>query len=488
MGKHGNFSASLAMLALMSACGGGGGGGSAPPAEGPVGSPPPVSTPPPAAPALCSLRERQNWTLAQLQEWYVFPELLATGVNPDDHATVQSYIDAVVAPARAQNKDQTFTYIGSLADDLAFQNSGGGAGFGLRLSSDVAAGRVFVAEAFEGGPALGSNIDRGTEILAIGNSAAELRTVGSILAAEGASGVIAALGPATTGLARVLRVVDPDGTTRDVALTKAVYTLDPVSNRYGALILDDGGRKVAYINFRAFIGAPAEADLRAAFAQFKAQGITEVIVDLRYNGGGLINTAVLFANLLLGNRSSSDVVLSRVFRPSKSGSTNSAFFARQTQSISATKVAFIGTGATASSSEMLMNAVLPYLGGNAALIGSNTFGKPVGQVFIDRPTCDDRLRIVAFAVRDKNGQGDYFNGIASRFQSTCSAADDVTRTLGDPQEASIRTALDFLAGRQCTPIGAGGAATQSLGEGAGKPALLSPAQPNAAQRELPGAF
>jgi C-terminal processing protease CtpA/Prc len=476
------------MLALLSACGGGGGGGNPPPDNPVVVVPPPPVSAPPAAPALCSLRERQDWTLAQIQEWYVFPELLATNVNPDNHATVQSYIDALVAPARAQNKDRIFTYISPLAEDIAFLNSGAGAGFGFRLSSDVTAGRVFVAEAFEGGPALASNIDRGTEILAIGTSAADLKTVGSILASEGASGVIAALGPGTAGLARVVRVVDPGGTTRDVTLTKTVYTLDPVSNRYGALVLDDGGKKVGYIAFRSFIGAPAEADLRAAFAQFKAQGITEVIVDLRYNGGGLINTAVLFANLLLGNRSPSEVVLTRAFRPSKSANNNSAFFAPQPQSIVATKVAFIGTGATGSSSEMLMNSVIPYLGANTALIGSNTYGKPVGQVFIDRAACDDRLRIIAFAVQDKNGQSDYFNGMASRFQKTCSAADEVTRALGDPQEASIRTALDFLAGRQCTPIAGNSAAAQSLGEGAGQPALLSTPQPTAAQRELPGSF
>jgi C-terminal processing protease CtpA/Prc len=483
--KHRKFSASVALIAMLSACGGGGGSGSGG-GDGVVVVPPPTSSPP-AAPAACSLRGRQDWALAQLQEWHLFPDLLATSVNPDSYTSVQDYIDALVAPARAQNKDRIFTYISPLAEDIAFLNSGSNAGFGMRLSSDVGAGRVFVSEAFEGGPALGANIDRGVEVLAIGASLSDLRTVGSIIAAEGAAGVINALGPATTGLTRLLRVRDPNGSTRDVTLTKTVYTLDPVSDRYGALTLDDAGKKVGYINFRTFIGAPAEADLRTAFAQFRAQGITEVIVDLRYNGGGLINTAVLFSNLLLGNRSASDVVLSRAFRPSKSANNSSSFFAPQPQSISATKVAFIGTGSTASSSEMLMNAVLPYLGANAALIGSNTFGKPVGQVFIDRAACDDRLRIIAFAVQDKNGQGDYFNGIASKFQSTCSAADDVTRPFGDPQEASVRTALDFLAGRQCTPIGSS-ATTQGLSGTAGKRELLIPAQPNTAQRDLPGSF
>jgi C-terminal processing protease CtpA/Prc len=342
-----------------------------------------------------------------------------------------------------------------------------------------------VAEAFEGGPALASDIDRGTEILAIGTNASDLRTVSAIIAAEGTAGVTNALGPSTVGLSRVLRVRDANGTTRDVTVAKANYTLDPVSNRYGTLIFDDGGRKVGYINFRSFIGGPAESDLRAAFAQFRAAGISEVIVDLRYNGGGLISTAVLLTNLLQGQRSTSNI-LSISVRKSSEVITR---FNPQPQSISATRIAFIGTGSTASASEIVMNSVLPYLGANAALIGSNTFGKPVGQFFRDRPACDDRLRVLAFETQNANRQADYFNGIAPKFQSTCRAADDVTRPLGDPQEASIRVALDFLAGRQCTPIASSGATAQGLGGGAGTRSLLTPAQPNnTVQRELPGSF
>jgi hypothetical protein len=80
MGKFRHLGMALSAAALLSSCGGGGGGGS-PPGDGTVVVPPPVSSPPPA-PALCSLRDRQDWALAQLQEWYIFPELLATNVNP----------------------------------------------------------------------------------------------------------------------------------------------------------------------------------------------------------------------------------------------------------------------------------------------------------------------------------------------------------------------------------------------------------------------
>ncbi|HEY0116982.1 MAG TPA: S41 family peptidase [Allosphingosinicella sp.] len=469
------------MLALLSACGGGGGGGG----DGTIVVPPPT-TPPPAQTAGCSLRERQDWAAAQLREWYLFPDLLATSANPANYSSVQDYIDALVAPARAQNRDRFFTYVTSIQEENAFYESGSSAGFGFRLALD-ASNRLLISESFEDTPALAAGIDRGTEIVAIGTSTGNLRTVSSIIASEGSAGLNNALGPATIGTSRTFQVRDLNGATRTVTIAKAEYEIDPVSARYGARIINDGGKNVGYINLRTFIG-PANTALRSAFAQFKAAGITEVIVDFRYNGGGLVSVAELLSNLLGGGRSTSDVLSYTTFRAEKAVNNQTDFFAPLPESINATKIAFIGTGSSASASELVMNAFIPYLRGNTALIGSNTYGKPVGQIAIDRPACDDRLRVIAFATQNADRQGDYFTGLASKFQTTCRATDDITRPLGDPQEASIRAALDFLGGRQCTPI-TSTATTQGLREGMGRGDLLLPEQPTGTiQRELPGSY
>jgi C-terminal processing protease CtpA/Prc len=485
-GRHKRFSASVAILALLSACGGGGGGGGG--GDGIAVLPPTSPTPPPISGAGCSLAERQNWVAAQLNEWYLFPESIAPNVNPASFSSVQAYIDALVAPARAQSRDRFFTYITSIAEENAFFNSGSSAGLGVRLSIDGAARRLFISEAFEGAPALAAGIDRGTEILAIGTSTSNLKTVNDIIAAEGNGGITAALGPNTVGTTRLLRVRDTDGTVRDVSVAKADFSITPVSSRYGARIIDDGGKKVGYVNLRTFIG-PADPALRSAFSQFKAQGINQVVVDFRYNGGGLVSIAELMNNLLLGQRTSADVLSYTVFRPSKASNNDTEFFAPQPQSIASMKIAFIGTTSSASASESVMNSTLPYLGANAALIGTNTFGKPVGQIALDRAQCDDRLRVIAFATQNASKQGDYYTGLASKFQSTCKAPDDLTRQLGDPQEGSIKSALDFLAGRPCTTgsISGGGLTTQSVKE-TGERELLTPMAPTTAQREVPGFY
>lgn len=465
----------LGLIALLSGCGGGGGGGSTSNAPGNGGSNPPST-------ATCSLRDRQDWAAAQLREWYLFPETLPASLDPAPYASVESYIDALTATARAQGRDRFFTYLTSIAEENAYYASGNTAGFGIRLGLD-GSNRLFVTEAFEGAPGLAAGLDRGTEILAIGTGSGNLRTVSAIIAAEGTAGLTNALGPDTAGTTRVLRISDAGGA-REVSVAKADFDLLPVSTRYGARIINDGGRQVGYVNLRTFIST-ADPALRDAFAQFRAAGVTDIIVDLRYNGGGLVSIAQLFGDLLGRDRAASDVFSYTVFRSEKSAENETRFFQPQSQSVAPARIAFIGTRGTASASELVINAFIPYLHANAALIGTNTYGKPVGQIAIDRAACDDRFRIIAFATQNAARQGGYFNGLAGTVEASCRANDDISRQLGDPQEASTRAALDFLAGRSCTAISSGIAA-QRLREVQRE--SLTPERPNTAQREVPGLF
>ncbi|WP_188449505.1 S41 family peptidase [Sphingomonas psychrolutea] len=476
----------VALATLLASCSGGGttsGSGTTPTATTPTPSPTTTA-------AGCTLRDRQDWALSQLREWYLFPDTLPATLDPTPYSTVSDYIDALTATARAQRKDRYFTYLTSIASEDAFYASGSSAGFGFRLTLDSTGRRVFIAEAFEGAPALSAGIDRGTEIVAIGTSASDLRTVDAIIAAEGGNGVTNALGPSTAGTTRVLRITDASGT-RNVTVSKSDYSLTPVSSRYGAQIITDGGRQVGYINLRTFIST-ADPALRSAFASFRAAGITNVIVDVRYNGGGLVSIAELMTNLLGANRSTSDVIDYMTFRPEKASNNVTAFFAPQPQSIAPTKIAFIGTGGSASASELVIAAQIPYLHANAALIGTNTYGKPVGQIALDRSACDDRLRVIAFALQNANRQGAYYDGLASIVEASCQAGDDLTHPLGSPLETSTRAALDYLAGRSCTTITAASGTQSAQALSVRVPArpleLLTPERPDTVQREVPGSF
>ncbi|WP_335682321.1 S41 family peptidase [Porphyrobacter sp. HT-58-2] len=431
-----------------------------------------------------------------LNEWYLFPDLLAAA-NPGAFNDLQSYLDARVAPARNLGRDRFFTFANSIAEENALINSGASAGFGIRLFYDTPNGRLFVTEAYESANGFAAGLDRGSEIIAIGTSSNTLQTVSSLFASGGGQAVANALGPSTAGTSRVLRFVQPNGTTIERNITKTEFSLDPVSDRYGALILNDGGRRVGYINLRTFIIADAANQLRAAYGQFAAQGVTELIIDFRYNGGGLVSVGDTMGDLMGAGRVGQ--VWSRtVLRPSKASENQTRNLQSEPNAIAPTKVAVITTGASASASELVTNSLLPYLGNNIALVGANSFGKPVGQAGFDLTACDLRVRAVAFQTVNANNQGEYYTGLASVVPNTCRAGDDLTRPLGDPAEASIAAALDFLAGRVCTPISGAGtdnvagglneAQRERIGLDLPEREALMPRRPNAAQRELPGLF
>lgn len=490
MGRSKQSVAAVTLAALMLAsCGGG--GGSSGGGGGPV-TVTPTPTPTPTPTASCGLSARQAFAKGVIDEWYLFPGDVATGVNAASYSNVETYIDALVAPARALGKDRYFTYITSIAEENAFFSSGSSAGFGIRMAYDAVNQRVIVAEAYEGAPALNAGIDRGWAIVAIGTNSGNLRTIANIVASEGTPGITNALGPNDPGVSRVLRVTDPSGTPRDVTVVKADYNLDPISGRYGAKIITEGGRNYGYINLRTFISS-ANPQLRAAFLNFRNQGVTDIVIDFRYNGGGLVSTAELMGDLLGRNRSASEIFSQTRFRPSKSaGNDDVHYFTAQPESIAPTRIAFIGTGSTASASELVINSMLPYLGTNMTLVGNNTYGKPVGQIALDKAECDDRMRVVAFATGNATGQSDYYDGLASKITNSCAAGDDPNFPLGDPREPSIRAAIDFLAGRSCTTriadASAGAAARRSSAAAPAAPQMLMPARPSAAQRELPGLF
>ncbi len=475
----GRTALSVTLAVSLAACGGGGGSSGQPTSGGSGGGGTGGG-----GTAGCSLAEQQQFARDVIDEWYLFPSLIDTSVNTSSFNDLQAYLDALVAPARAQSRDRGFTFATSIAEENALINSGSSAGFGIRLGYDTVNNRVFVLEAYENAPGFGAGIDRGTELLAIGTTSSNLQSVSSLMASGGPQLVINALGPSTAGTARVLQFRTVSGTTTESSITKADFSLDPVSDRYGAVILNDGGKRVGYLNLRTFIVGSGADELRDAFGLFQTEGVTELIIDFRYNGGGLVSVADTLGDLLGAGRVG-QVFSETVLRQSKSADNSTELFENEANAIQPTKIAFIGRGGTASASELVINSMIPYLGNNLALVGDDTFGKPVGQFGFDLAACDLRVRAVTFQTNNADGNGEYYTGLASEVANTCRADDDLSRQFGDPQEASIAAALDFLGGRTCTAISAAGV---QGAQSAARQTLLQPDRPNAAQFEIPGLF
>jgi carboxyl-terminal processing protease len=181
--------------------------------------------------------------------------------------------------------------------------------------------------------------------------------------------------------------------------------------------------------------------LLTAFADFTAQGVTDVIIDLRYNGGGLVSVAEFTASLLAGPSNVNNVLSMSLFNRANSDMNETSRFTSESNSIDLDSILFITTGASASASELVINSLEPYI--DVALIGNDTFGKPVGQVAND--FCDQRLRAVAFETVNAKGEGRYFDGLPV----DCPAEDDLAHAIGDSNEASTAAAIAYVTTGAC---------------------------------------
>lgn len=465
------------MVLAIAGCGGSdSGSGTGPVVTSPTPTPAPTPTP---TSSTCSLANRQAWVRAALEEWYLFPELLDRSVDASSYADIDSYIDALVAPARAQSRDRYFTYLTSIKEEEAYYSSGSTAGIGALLILN--GNRLFLREAYENAPAYAAGMDRGTEILAIGTTTGNLVNVADMSYEQ----LVSALGPSDVGVSRVFRFRPMQnatpGDTRIATVTKANYDIQPLSPRYGSTVLESGGKKIGYIHLRTFI-EPAEAQLRTAFSNFRTQGIENVIVDVRYNGGGLVRTAQALSELLNADDAGKEFSTLKL-RDSKSSQNETWYFRSQPAAINAVKVAFIGSSSSASASEMIMNAQIPYSGANTALVGQNTYGKPVGQYAFDLEQCDDRLRAVVFRTVNASGDADYYTGMASVMPNACAATDNTAWPLGNSNEGMVGRAVDFIERGSCVPLAASAQRTMSVA-----PRPVMAAHPNVAQIETPGLF
>jgi C-terminal processing protease CtpA/Prc len=423
--------ASIAALVLAAGCGGGGDGG-----DGGGGG---------GGTTACSEAARKQFALDAAREWYLFPELLPATVNTEAFATAEDLLDHLTAGARAQGRDRFFSYLTTRSEENALLGDGQFVGFGFR-SSTVAPLRVFLTEVFEGSPAAEAGLQRGEEIVAVDTGSGFVPV--TELLADGST-ISDALGPADGGVRRGLRVLRA-GTTREVSLVKRSVTLDPVPNTYGSLVLPLAGTAgVGYLHLRSYIST-ADPQLRDAFFQFRSRGIDYFIVDLRYNGGGLVSTAELIGDLLGGEILDGRVQLRRVYNAAKSARNTTRDFRRTSESVRPVRIAFLTTGATASASEININGLAPWL--EIAIVGEDTFGKPVGQDAYDLAGCDDRLRLMTFRNENGLGQGDYFDGLASTLQFACAATDTLEEPLGSPDEGLTAAALGWLATGACPAV------------------------------------
>ncbi len=397
----------LAALALLlQACGGGDG------AASDSGSPQ----------AVCSVADQRALLDRFMgQEYYWYAQM----GTPDDKA---ESLDAYFQSLLYKPVDRfSFSEPTAAHNQLFVEGRRVGFGYSLVWTDDTRATmRVRNVEPLS--PVARAGLARGDTVLSIdGYSPAQV-----------AAGVLPLVN--TPGVIRSFYVRKVSGELRSITVRSEDFALSPVAGTATFDVMRNGAPvKVAYLAYHQFVGY-TQLELAQAFALFREQGASEIILDLRYNGGGSVNVSRDLAGLIGGVRTAGQTYTWLQYNDRLPANKFPITFSQQAAS-GFDRVVVIGSGATASASELLINGLRPFM--DVVLLGETTYGKPFG--FSPRNFCGITYNAVEFETTNALGVGGYTAG----FTPDCQVADDLDHELADPAERRLRAALDYVATGRC---------------------------------------
>jgi C-terminal processing protease CtpA/Prc len=437
---------SAILLSLLSGCGGGGGNpgtclgsdavchpsstntdsssGSSTAATSTIGTPSALAN-------ICTPDGEKQWVRAHLDDVYLWYNEIVD-VDRSKYSTAEDYFYALLV--RSHDR---FSFTESQDTIDKFFQSGEEVGYGMELV--LVNNHLRVAYVEPNTSAAEQGVARGADIIGINGT-----PIGNL----SRDTQIAALYPSTAGMVNQFTIVDAGAhASRTVVLTAGAVTHTPVLQ---SRVLTAGGRRIGYMVFNDHI-ATAEGPLVAAFTQFQQSGIDDLVLDLRYNGGGYLYIASEVATMIGGGS-----LLGQTFEqlrfnnkhPEKTNDPNNKipFYLSGTQSqllpqLNMQRVFVLTGNGTCSASESIINGLSPFV--QVITIGSTTCGKPYGM--IQTNNCSQAYFAIQFEGVNSLGQGGYSNGIAPN----CPASDDLDHQLGDTNERVLSTAISYAVGGSC---------------------------------------
>lgn len=519
----------LALLTIsapvwLAACGGGGGGGSGGTVVSPPVAPPPPP-PPPAGPSWtqgvyapasgfkdrCEVRrvgqdiegntfpdiqgtllDELFWLRSWTNETYLW-NTEVTDRNPANFSDRLDYFDLLrtfATTVSGKEKDD-FHFSEPTEEYLAARNAAPTATYGASyIAFSTSPPRDFRIRYTEpGSPAATvisgqANLERGSRILRING----IDLVNSNSQSD-IDALNAALFPATPGLTNSFMVQDADGMTRTVSLTSVNLAPKPVNR---TRIISTPSGDVGYILFNTFSPFASEEEIYDAMVEMEAAGVSDLVLDLRYNGGGLLAVASQLSYMVAGPARSQNRDFERLRFNASAGNRNpvtgdfndpipfydtgvgfSLAAGTPLPELDLPRVFVLSTGSTCSASEAVING-LRGIGVEVILIGNTTCGKPFG--FYPTDNCGETYYTIQFQGVNDAGFGDYADGfIPSNSPSSfgvrlpgCQVADDFSRELGDENERLLAAALSYRGSLACPAVVAeAGNASARLSEAAG---------------------
>ena len=227
----------------------------------------------------------------------------------------------------------------------------------------------------------------------------------------------------------------PDGTSVEIPLTASTYSQETV---YLDTIYNIGPKTIGYMVLNSFLGDTGKIynDFARVMNNFASENVSDIVIDLRYNGGGYVSVQEKLADYLAPNSANGKVMMRETYND-KHQNNNATLYFNKTGPLNPNHLLIIVTQSTASASELLINNLKPYM--DVKIVGpNNTDGKPVG--FFPLSAGDWYVFPVSFRSTNSVNYGGYFDG----FTPDAQVADGVDKGWGDPAEASLAKAIRYI--------------------------------------------
>lgn len=241
---------------------------------------------------------------------------------------------------------------------------------------------------------------------------------------------------------------------RDVVLPAATLIFN--SPVFMEKVINQGASKIGYLVYNRFDTGPAgfddkayDNDLRAAFARLKAAGVTDLVLDLRYNGGGYISSCILLSSMIVPQSDLGGLFAIQKFNANHPSQRELFLKASDvaSQNLDLSRLYVLTGRHTASASELLINALKPYLT-QVTLIGAQTEGKRVGMLEYKKD--DLKIHPVVSMIYNAHEESNYKNGFKPDFAVPTDQDEiqsmDPWSPLGDLNEPLLAKAVALITG------------------------------------------
>ena len=404
-----------------------------------------------------SVAHENNWLRSWSNEEYLWYDEIVDA-DPTHHDT-PAYFDLMRTFAQTpsgRDKDR-FHFTWDTEDYLKASNTGVAVGYGAdwAILQSRPPREIRIAFTEPNSPVSRAGLTRGAHVIAIDGASV----------VDGDAAVLNdGLFPESDGETHTFVVRDlgaEASAERTVVLTAEEVAADPVQNDQ---IIQHGGRRVAYMAFHDH-NRVAEGELATAMRRFRTSGAQDLVLDLRYNGGGLLYVAAQLGYMIAGQASAGKVFDGIQYNDKRSAENLAFPFIsvdsdnRALPSLDLERVFVLASGRTCSASESVING-LRGIDVEVILIGGTTCGKPYG--FLPADNCGTTYFSIQFQSVNDKGFGDFADGFVPVVGGGtepwevpgCLVADDFDHVLGDRNEARLSAALGYMSNGRCPPASA----------------------------------